>query len=222
LVLFDIDGTLMKGIGSRHKSAILEGVRRVIGHSATFDGIDTAGRLDCDLIDELLRQCDPEKEWESDVRQAIAEQCQVCFEMTCADDLSSALCRDVVPTLDALTARGTALGLVTGNLSRIGWRKIELAGLQEYFSVGAFAEDGNTRSELAKIAVERSQSKGFHSANACISLIGDHTNDVAAAKANGFLSVAVATGVLDRMTLQRAEPDILIDHLGELDVSRLL
>ena len=44
LVLFDIDGTLMRGAGTHHKEALLEGVRRVTGHEASFDGIDTAKR----------------------------------------------------------------------------------------------------------------------------------------------------------------------------------
>ena len=44
-MLFDIDGTLMRGAGAHHKEALLEGVLRVTGKVASFDGIDTAGQL---------------------------------------------------------------------------------------------------------------------------------------------------------------------------------
>ena len=55
-----------------------------------------------------------------------------------------------------------------------------------------------------------------------VALIGDHANDIRAAKANGYLSVAVATGVTPLAVLAAHEPDILISHLGELKLDALL
>src|SRR5438034_9389905 len=49
-------------------------------------------------------------------------------------------CPGVEPLLARLTRRGILLGLVTGNLTRIGWRKLERAGLRQYFQFGAFGE----------------------------------------------------------------------------------
>jgi phosphoglycolate phosphatase-like HAD superfamily hydrolase len=118
--------------------------------------------------------------------------------------------------LKALDSRGAVLGLVTGNLSRIGWKKMELAGLREYFSVGAFAEDGRTRARLAQVAAQRAKREGLVAWDCRIALIGDHPNDVAAAKANGFLAIAVATGVIPREELQASEPDILVETVSDL------
>ena len=44
--------------------------------------------------------------------------------------LTSKHCPGVVPVLERLKRRGVLLGLVTGNLTRIGWRKLERAGLR--------------------------------------------------------------------------------------------
>ena len=48
-----------------------------------------------------------------------------------------------------LSRRGIPTGLVTGNLTRIGWKKMERAGLRRYLRFGAFAERA---SDLRKAA----------------------------------------------------------------------
>ncbi|MBV8706786.1 MAG: hypothetical protein JO028_06340, partial [Acidobacteriaceae bacterium] len=55
IVLFDIDGTLLRGAGPHHKEALVEGIRRVTGITTTLDGVPTSGTLDRDLIALMLR-----------------------------------------------------------------------------------------------------------------------------------------------------------------------
>lgn len=222
LVLFDIDGTLLRGAAQHHRDALIEGIRRVTGHQTTFDGIPTSGMLDRDLIVVMLRACG---ESETRIRKSlnrIVAECQACYAANCVPDLREFVCVGVRETLEKLRARSAVIGLVTGNLSTIGWKKIERAGLREYFSVGAFAEDGRTRARLARVAAWGAKRQGLVSKEARISLIGDHMNDIQAAKANGFQSVAVATGLISLPDLRAAEPDILIANLCELDIGKLL
>ena len=54
-----------------------------------------------------------------------------------------------------------------------------------------------------------------------IFLIGDHPNDVAAARANQVVSVAVATGLSSAEELAAAGPDLLLRHLGEFSLDPL-
>ena len=54
LVLFDIDGTLLRGAGPHHKLALVEGVRRVTGYQGSLDRVGTHGMLDRDLLGILL------------------------------------------------------------------------------------------------------------------------------------------------------------------------
>jgi phosphoglycolate phosphatase len=132
------------------------------------------------------------------------------------------VCAGVPEVVAQLTARGAVLGLVTGNLSQIGWRKVELAGLGERFSIGAFAEHGTTRTRLAQVAARRAINLRLVARNCRVSLIGDHPNDIEAAKRNGFQAVAVATGLTSAGELQAWEPDILVRDLTELDPGELI
>lgn len=219
LALFDIDGTLMRGAGSHHKLALVEGVRRATGRGTSLDGVPTAGTLDRDLITEMLRTAGESERSIQRILRAAMGECASSYLENCPGDLSPFLCTGVVATLAALRARGVVLGLVTGNLTRIGWKKMELAGLADFFSVGAFAEDGRSRTRLAQVAFWRARRLKLVGKNSRVSLIGDHASDVRAAKANGFLSIAVATGVMQYEDLAATGPAILLHHLGELDVT---
>jgi phosphoglycolate phosphatase len=222
LVLFDIDGTLVRGAGLHHKNSLIEGIRKVTGVSTTLDDVPTAGMLDRDLITNMLRQVAySERRIRMALRQIIAE-CQNCYLANCTTDLQRNVCVGVPELLAQLKARGAVLGLVTGNLSEIGRRKIELAGLGTYFSVGAFAEDGTTRTRLARVAARRARKQGMIGRNCRVSLIGDHVNDIEAAQRNGFRAVAVATGVTSLEELRAAKPDILVPDLTHLDPGNLI
>jgi phosphoglycolate phosphatase-like HAD superfamily hydrolase len=216
LVLFDIDGTLMRGAGAHHKEALLEGVRRVTGRVTSFDGIDTAGKLDMDLIVALLGG-----PAESQILQQIAHETQAAYLTNCNHDLRPFVLRGARELIEQLHHRGAALALVTGNLSAIGWRKMELAGLKDFFHTGAFSEDASTRSEIAKLAALRARREQHALPDCRIALIGDHSNDIEAAKTNGFLSIAVASGPMPGPELLSHSPDILLESLADLDLSTL-
>lgn len=222
LVLFDIDGTLLRGAGGPHRQALIDGIRQVTGVETHLNGVSTSGMLDRDLIRHMLDAAGYAQRRTRTVMREVVAACQRAYVGNCADDLSSAVCGGVRELLEQLRQQRAVLGLVTGNLSEIGWKKMSQAGLHEYFAVGAFAEDGTTRARLARVARQRAIKAGLVGAQAKVSLIGDHMNDVAAAKANGFQAIAVASGLTPADELARSEPDILIRSLNELPVSALL
>ena len=222
LILFDIDGTLMRGAGQHHREALVEGIRRVTGHATSLEGVSTSGMLDRDLIEIMLSAGGASaRQIRASMRQ-IAAECQAYFAENCALDLAPFVCPGVPEALSRIRATGAAMGLVTGNLSAIGWKKLELAGVREFFSVGAFAEDGTTRARLARVAASRAKRHGLVAKGARISLIGDHANDVLAAKANGFQAIAVATGLSSMEDLASSNPDILVPNLLALDIEQLV
>ena len=216
-MLFDIDGTLMRGAGAHHKEALLEGIRRVTGHEASFEGIDTAGKLDMDLIAALLR----ERPYTTELLREIARESQLAYSRNCAHDLRPFVLRGARELIEELSRRGAAIALVTGNLSAIGWRKMELAGLKHFFHCGAFSEDGSTRGELAQLATQRARQQNHAASDCRVFLIGDHRNDIQAAKANGIRSIAVATGPMTAAELRTFAPDIFLESLADLDVDLL-
>ena len=121
-----------------------------------------------------------------------------------------------------LSRRGAATGLVTGNLTRIGWKKMERAGLRHYLHYGAFAELAPDRAGLVRIAIREAQRRGWIDRHSPIALVGDHPNDINAARANRVRSIAVATGVIGADELARHEPDVLVPDLRALSMEMLI
>jgi phosphoglycolate phosphatase-like HAD superfamily hydrolase len=132
--------------------------------------------------------------------------------------LQRKVCPGVRSLLRRLTARQAAIGLVTGNLSRIGWRKMERAGLRSYFRFGAFAEHATDRAGLVRLAIRQARRERWIGRDSSISLVGDHPNDVLAARANGVRAIAVATGLASVDELKSLRPDVVLPDLRSLAV----
>ena len=54
LVLFDIDGTLVRRAGPHHRQALVDAVRDVAGLESTTEGIPVQGMLDPDILTVML------------------------------------------------------------------------------------------------------------------------------------------------------------------------
>ncbi|MFL6447843.1 MAG: HAD family hydrolase [Bryobacteraceae bacterium] len=217
LALFDIDGTLIRRAGPHHKEALIAGIRKVTGLETNMEGIATAGTLDRDLLTLMLRRMGWNDASVSNVLSDVMTACHASYGENCPADLRDRVCPGLPDLLEELKSRGASLGVVSGNLREIGRRKLELAGLWSYFSIGAFSEDGHTRSELAHKAAQHAALAENAGSFRRISLVGDHANDVAAAKANGFRSVAVATGLSSAEELAAVSPDLVLRDLTEAD-----
>ena len=222
VILCDIDGTLLRGAGFQHRDALLEGVRRVTGLTASFDGIDTAGRLDRDLIAALLASAGHNQQNHRALIDTITAECCTAYCAGSSDNLRHCVLPGVQEFLEQAATSGSVLGVVSGNLRAIGQRKLERAGLLHYFSVNAFSEDGHTRAELVRLAADEARDSYGIDEWAPIFFIGDHLNDIEAARVNGFLSIAVATGVLQIEELKAGEPTLAIAGFTELHPSQLI
>ncbi|MBI3680956.1 MAG: HAD family hydrolase [Acidobacteria bacterium] len=218
LVLFDIDGTLLRRAGPHHREALVEAVRNVTGLEATTDNIPVQGMLDPDILAWMLRD---QGAGEAKIRQwmpRLIARAQWVYARRCPADLRDKVCPGVPELLEALHRFGAATGLVSGNLTRIGWKKVERAGLKRFFRFGAFSDRGGTRAGLVRSAVSQARREGWIDAGAPVSLIGDHPNDVTAAQANRVRAVAVATGLSPAEDLAGCHPDLLVEDLRALDV----
>lgn len=221
VVLFDIDGTLLRRSGPHHREALEEAVRRVTGLDASTDGIPVQGMLDRDIVAQMLRAAGAPAAQVREWMPAIVRSAQALYVRRCPL-LTRKLCPGVRPLLRRLHRAGIPLGLVTGNLSRIGWTKLERAGIRAYFQFGAFAEQGSTRSALARQALRQARRAGWVGRHTVVSLIGDHPNDILAARNNGLRAIAVATGLSSRQELAACAPDLLLEDLRQLRLEMLL
>lgn len=221
VVLFDIDGTLIRRAGPHHRLALVEAVRKVCGTETTTEGIAVQGMLDRDILAEMMRRAGvPAEAIAEHMPEIVREAQRVYLEL--APDLRRAVCPGVRIAMRRLANFGIPVGLVTGNLTAIGWRKMEQAGLMRYFRFGAFAEQAHTRAELVEIALRRARRAGWVNGRTSVSLIGDHPNDIRAAKLNGIRSIAVASGLTSKRELAAYDPDVLLRDLRCLNIAMVL
>ena len=221
LVLFDIDGTLIRRAGAHHREALVEAVRRVTGLDSTTDHIPVQGMLDRDIVRIMMRDAGASA---TDIRQSMPEivvAAERIYARRCPD-LRRRVCPGARSLLYRLFRRNIPTGLVTGNLTRIGWTKMERAGLRRYFRFGVFAEMAPNRAGLARLAIRQARREGWIGPESNVTLIGDHPNDVQAAAANGIRSVAVATGLSSKQELAGHSPWVLLDDLRSLTLEMLI
>jgi phosphoglycolate phosphatase len=221
MVFFDIDGTLIRRAGPAHREALIESVRRVTGLETAVDGIPLHGMLDPEILAAMMRNAGASMAL---IRRALPQiqiLAQAVYVRRCPS-LERKVCPGVRRLLSRLRRAGAPLGLVSGNFVRIGWKKVECAGLKPYFRIGAFAGMGKDRAALLRLAIGKSRERGWIGDHSRVALIGDTPRDVAAAKANGVLAVGVATGLSSWEELQSSRPDVLVEDLRQLDSEVLL
>jgi len=199
----------------------VEAIRRTTGVETSTEGVPVAGMLDRDILASMMLRAGVRPGEIRKAMPAVIRRAQSIYVRT-SPDLARKVCPGVRTVLRRLSRRGVVIGLVTGNLSRIGWRKMERAGLRHYFRFGAFAELAKDRAGLVRIAVRHARGRGWIGRESPVSLIGDHPNDVRAAQAAGVRAVAVATGIATFEELEAHRPDVLVPDLRSLVLDLLL
>jgi len=214
LVLFDIDGTLVRRAGPHHRQALVHGIRKVTGLDTTTEGIPVQGMLDPAIIVEMMRRAGATRAF---IRQAMPEVQRAAerYYLRACPPLEGKHCPGVPALLERLARRDFLLALVTGNLTRIGWRKLERACLGHFFRYGAFGEMAATRGRLVKWAIREALRHHSLAAHAPVALVGDATSDVVAARENRIRVIAVRTGITPLEDLQALAPDYLLRNLRD-------
>src|SRR5258708_440680 len=132
LVLFDIDGTLVRKAGPHHREALIEAVHRVTGLKTTTDNVPVQGMLDGDILTQMLSNAGASRALIRRNMPSMIAQAEKIYVRSCPD-LRSKVCPGARMLLYRLSRRSDVItGLVTGNLTRIAWKKMERAGLQRY------------------------------------------------------------------------------------------
>jgi phosphoglycolate phosphatase len=221
LVLFDIDGTLVRRSGPHHRRALERAVREETGLATTTDGIPVHGMLDPVILAEMMRRAGASDRLIRKAMRGIIRRAEEVY-LEGGPSLLRRTCPGARSALKRLQARQIPLGLVTGNLTRIGHEKLSRAGLGGIFQFGAFGEMSKTRTGLAKIAIRQARKMGLAGPGTAISLVGDAPTDIQAAQENGIRSIAVCTGISLREELAGCGPDLLLEDLRKLQMQMLL
>ncbi len=211
--LFDIDGTLLRSQDRIHVTSFFSSVKSVMGHDLDLDPVVLSGNTDPGILRDAFRAAQMED-------SAWHPQLEDILDAMRSDVLAQreAMVVRVMPgveaTLEHLQAKGAALGVATGNLESIGWLKIELAGLRDWFSFGGFSDRFIVRAEMIAHAAELARAIVGTDASICV--VGDTPFDISAAKANELPVIAVATGRYSFDELMQCNPDVCATTLEVL------
>src|SRR6202167_5342948 len=85
LVLFDIDGTLLRRAGPQHREALAAAVKKITGVTTTTEGVPVAGMLDRDILTAMLRREGASLALIRRHMPAIVEYAQRVYLRTCPD-----------------------------------------------------------------------------------------------------------------------------------------
>lgn len=221
VVFFDIDGTLLRRAGPHHRMALEAAALEVTGVAASTANVPVQGMMDRKILEMMLAQAGAAPEAIGRSMPALVSAAQRVYFANGPATLRHRVCPGARAALERLSQAGVPLGLVTGNLSRIAWRKMQKAGLRQYFSFGAFAEQAEDRAGLVRRAMQYARQRGWVGPRTRIWHIGDHENDILAAQANRVGSIAVATGLSPARDLAALSPDRLLRDLCALQVEML-
>jgi phosphoglycolate phosphatase len=217
LILFDIDGTLLKTQGAGRiatKASMLE----VFGTASTLDTHHFGGKTDFYTLLELLTphgiSYDTVRSNMDAFVEAMGRNMAESIQQYPAHPLPGAL-----EAIDYLGGReDVMLGLVTGNAPTSACLKLESAGFDpDWFAVGAYGSEAVNRDDLPALALKRAiQYAGHHISPQQAIIIGDTALDVQAARANNMGVIGVRCGFEQGSALLDANPDALIDDLSSL------
>jgi phosphoglycolate phosphatase len=206
--LFDIDGTLLRHRDRIHFDAFFESVRSVLGCELALEGVRLSGNTDPGILRDAFRLARvDDSEWRPHREDVLKAMCEHVAARRA--ELLPTIMPGVEATLEHLERRGALLGLGTGNLEKIGWLKVENAGLRSWFTFGGFSDQYEDRADMIAHGAERARAilRTSGDAGDTVCVVGDTPWDIEAARANGLPTIAVATG--------RSSFDELMEHKPE-------
>jgi phosphoglycolate phosphatase-like HAD superfamily hydrolase len=221
--LFDIDGTLLRSRDRIHYDSFFAAAEAVLGHTLVLDGVVLHGNTDPGILREALRKAQLEDSVYHGSLEAISAHMSQTV-LARRQELDLRVMPGVAAMLGYLRHSGAALGVATGNLETIGWLKVEVAGLREWFSFGGFADGFDVRSDMIANALRLAHKAAGRGASVCV--VGDTPFDIRAARVNGLPTIAVATGHYSFDELMESRPEVccttleaLLAHAGQIQTS---
>ncbi|MFZ0661726.1 MAG: HAD hydrolase-like protein [Acidobacteriaceae bacterium] len=208
--LFDIDGTLLRCRDRIHVDSFFSSVRTVLGRELVLDGVVLSGNTDPGILRDAFRAAKLDDALWQPHMENILQQIR--------DDVAARRASfkiDKMPGVDQvlhhLHGKGATLGLATGNLESIGWLKVEFLGLRPWFALGGFSDRCIARADL--IAEAARQARALAGPQSTVCVVGDTPADIAAARANGLSTIAVATGNYSFDQLMEHQPEACAANL---------
>ncbi len=212
-LLFDIDGTLLRAGGAGMK-AVHQALEVMFGPVATPE-TQVHGRTDHGIMTDVF---DALQEDYQTHRKTFDE---LYWKLLPAELEASGgeLLPGVSPMLEMLAEdTDVAVGILTGNAKQAAESKLSHFGIDHYFHFGGYGDDHSNRDDVAAQAVANARlANGEKFQEHQVWVIGDTVNDISCARSVGAKVIAVETGGGTAAELARAEPDLQLSDLTDLE-----
>ena len=220
LILFDIDGTLIRTEGAGVKAFAQTSAEEYNLPEATKN-MSFAGRTDRSLVKLILEQGNLEST-EAEIERFFAAYIKRLSHFLPADNTRPL--PGVVDLMKRLRGCKPApvIGLLTGNHPKGAEFKLRHYHLWDEFEMGAFGDQSFDRNDLAREALAWAQNRWQDIRPEEILVIGDTERDIQCARAIGARVLAVATGDIGVEELQTYGPDWTVPSLEDELVEQLL
>lgn len=221
LVLWDIDGTLVRG-GPVSREVFDRAVEHVLGRHPGDHGVLMSGKTDPQIALEILLAGEMAEDEGRRHVPTVLER----LESELAE--AAHLLREggrVMPGVEVLLPRlhddpAFRQTVLTGNIAGNAAVKVAAFGLDRWLDleIGAYGSDHHDRTELVPIALERARRlRGVDLDPHDVWVVGDTPRDLACARAGGARCLLVATGRIPFDELDAAGADVVLDDLADVD-----
>ncbi|MCK6623300.1 MAG: HAD hydrolase-like protein [Calditrichaceae bacterium] len=218
LLLFDVDGTLILTRG-RGRQAMVAAAEAEFGRPIRMEFKDFAGSTDRRIIAEMLAKNGIAVENpETALHRVLVRYLKELQPLMSAPGTVEIL-PGVKNLLEAVSRNGEFVpGLLTGNIEQGARIKLEAAGLNSYFSFGAYGDDHADRNQLPGFALRRAEALcGENFPAESVWIIGDTPKDVECARVNRLRSLAVATSAWSVADLMEHSPDAALPNFADTE-----
>ena len=219
IILFDIDGTLVKAGGSGAR-ALNHAVEAMTGHKDACAKVQLQGATDKSNFENAFKAGagrKPTKRQMAVLVQKYVDRLPLEVQASVKAKKYHKV-KGVEKFLEKLSGRkDVLLGLGTGNLKDGAFIKLEPSGLLRHFAFGGYGCDSHHRSVVLQKAVQRAAKLAKTPVKERdVFVIGDTHRDAEAAKEAGYHSGIVLDGFGDREAIIRSNPELIAKDFSDL------
>ena len=221
LILFDIDGTLIKtgGAGEKAFAKVCEGEFNI--PDATRH-LHFAGRTDPAIVRDFFEKFGIAATPEHFTRFFSAYVIWLEKILGTLDGSVLPGVHELIAGFQAMSHR-PVIGLLTGNIKQGAQLKLIHYRLWDLFTMGAYGDDHEDRNQVAAIARDRgSEMLGTKLRGEEILVIGDTPRDIQCARAIDAKVLAVATGTFSIDQLRELRPHWLLPTLASATAEQFI
>lgn len=224
ILLWDIDGTLIRSVRTgAYKDYTIPVLEEIFGTAGRLADMQVSGMTDLQIVFEALSDAGiSQDEILARAEVLVSRLTEEARRVTGNGTRFFELLPGVRELLEALAVHPRyQSALVTGNIKPMAQLKMELVGLDQFFTLpGAFGDESHNRRDLPARAAERIRKHlQLDLAPEQFIVIGDTPNDIDCAQHFGARAVAVGTGrSFSESEMLACNPDALLPDLSDVDL----